>query len=195
MRIIAGRFKGRRIPSSKGLEVRPTTGRAREAVFSSLGPRVYGSRVLELFAGTGAFSLEALSRGAEHATLVERDRRTIEALAKTVQSFKVETSTSLLHMDALVAARRLQDSGSRFDIVFLDPPYRGDWIERLFAYPNFGNLVEPEGLVILEMPAAAGECDLPSGFERVFSRRYGRTLVDMIGPTGQSTGAGKSKGA
>lgn len=180
MRIIAGRFKGRRIPSPKGLEVRPTMDRAREAVFSSLGRRVCGSRVLELFAGTGAFSLEALSRGAEHAVLVEKDRRIMDALARTVQSFKVETSTSLLHMDALQAARRLRDSGSRFGIIFLDPPYEGDWIETILADPHFGDLVEAEGLVIVEMPAAEGELNPPEGFEKVFSRRYGRALVEMI---------------
>lgn len=160
--------------------MRPTTDRAREAVFSSLGRRICGSRVLELFAGTGAFSLEALSRGAEHAVLVEKDRRAMEVLARTVQSFKVETSTSLMQMDALKAARRLQESGSRFDVIFLDPPYEGDWIEKILSDPHFGELVEPEGLVILEMPAAVGEVDLPAGFETIFSRRYGRTLVEMI---------------
>ncbi len=160
--------------------MRPTTDRAREAVFSSLERRICGAKVLELFAGTGAFSLEALSRGAEHAVLVEKDRRTIEALARTVLSFKVETSTTLLHMDALKAARKLQESGSRFDVVFLDPPYEEDWIEKILSDPRFGELVEPEGLVILEMPSAAGDICLPAGFEKIFSRRYGRTLVEMI---------------
>lgn len=149
-------------------------------MFSSLGPRIYGSQVLELFAGTGAFGLEAISRGAARVVLVERDKKAVEALVRTVRSFKVDECTVVWHMDALKALGRLEKSEWKFGIVFLDPPYGEDWPGRLLSDPRLLDVVVPHGLVIVERSAAAGELNVPTGFEKSFSRTYGRTHVEMI---------------
>jgi 16S rRNA (guanine966-N2)-methyltransferase len=181
MRIIAGRFKGARFPSPPGRGVRPTSDRVREALFSTLGSVVVGSRVLDLFAGSGAFGIEALSREAESVVFVEKDRKVAEALRKTVGSFSVEDSVEILNMDAVRAVGRFEREGQRFGLVFLDPPYGKGLISRLASSGLFSNIIEPDGLVIVERRASSAAESLPSNFEMHFSRRYGSTLVEIFG--------------
>lgn len=122
MRIVAGEFKGRRLDGPKGSQTRPTSDKVREALFSILGD-IDGARVLDLFAGTGALGIEAVSRGASSAVLVERDRRMIETAANNAQAVDgLGERIKVLRGEAL---RFLGDyADARFDIVFLDPPYK-----------------------------------------------------------------------
>ncbi len=180
MRIIAGRFKGSRIPSPRGTGVRPTADRVREALFSVLGTVVEGAHVLELFAGTGAFGLEALSRGAGSVVFVEQDRKTAEALSRTVRSFGIEDCVSILKMDAVRTLKVLADQGRVFGIVFMDPPYSSDLILAVVSSDAFPGLLEPEGLVIVEREAGESELELPSAFSKRFSRNYGGTVLEIF---------------
>ncbi len=127
MRIIAGRFGGRRIAAPKGLRTRPTTDRVREALFSALQSRdaIRDASVLDAYAGTGALGLEALSRGARHVTFVEQDPTAFEHLRRNVAELGVEGQTTLLKGDVLRILRsgRLLP-GHPFSLLFLDPPYR-----------------------------------------------------------------------
>jgi 16S rRNA (guanine966-N2)-methyltransferase len=180
MRIIAGRFKGARIPSPRGKGVRPTTDRVREALFSALGTAVEGANVLELFAGTGAFGLEALSRGAGYVVFVERDRKTAEALSRIVRSFGVEDSVSILNMDAERALSVLADRDRAFGIVFMDPPYGSDLVSSVVSSDVFPSLLETDGLLIVEREAKESEVELPSAFTKRFSRKYGGTVLEIF---------------
>jgi 16S rRNA (guanine966-N2)-methyltransferase len=167
MRVVAGELGGRRLQAPKGADVRPTADRVREAVFSILG-EVSGMRVLDLYCGTGALAIEAVSRGAKGAVLVDTEpgpaRRNVEALG-------VEDRCEIVRADAL---RQLGSEGRRFDLIFCDPPYR--LADRLG--PELTRLV-PErlaegGRMIVESDVRQPlRLELPVRFER----RYGDTLI------------------
>ena len=132
MRIIAGTFRGRRLRTAADREVRPTADRVREAWFSILGPRVPGTRVLDLFAGSGALGLEALSRGAAYATFVETGRAALSALRANVADLGVEDRVAIRRVNALRFAAGL--GPDTFDIAFADPPYRSGDADLICAY-------------------------------------------------------------
>jgi 16S rRNA (guanine966-N2)-methyltransferase len=175
MRVIAGELRGRRLHAPRGSAVRPTADRVREAIFSILGD-IGGTRVLDLFCGTGALGIEAVSRGAESAVLV--DSRTAVA-HRNVASLGLAERIDVVRADALRYLKRQQ---SRFDLVFCDPPY--DLAERLEA--DLGRLVAPllaeGGRLITESASRRPlELDLPLETER----RYGDTLIRVhTGPRG-----------
>ena len=123
MRVIAGEFRGRRLASARAKGLRPTADRVREALFSILGPEVDDARVLDLYAGTGALALEAVSRGAASAVCVERSAGALAALERNVRDLGLEGRVTIERGDALVYARRLRGDTDRFDVVFCDPPY------------------------------------------------------------------------
>jgi len=122
MRIVAGQYGSRRLVTPPGSATRPTSDRVREALFSVLGPAVQGARVLDLFAGSGALGLEALSRGAVSAVFVERSPRALAAIAANLATLGVEAEVR--RMEARAALRTASARGEAYDLVFLDPPYR-----------------------------------------------------------------------
>lgn len=123
LRIIAGTFKGLLLKAPKGPSTRPTQGMLREAVFNICQNEIPGARFLDLFAGSGAMGLEALSRGAAHATLVEQNRNAIACIKENIASLHVENQTSLIPYDASRALALLAKQSVLFDIVYIDPPY------------------------------------------------------------------------
>ncbi len=180
MRIIAGRFKGHRLPSPRTDCVRPTTERVREAVFSSIGTLTQDAHVLELFAGTGAFGFEALSRGARFTVFVEKDRITAGVLARTARSLNVENETLILNRPASQAVRWLATRGDEFHVIFLDPPYGEDRIPAVLCDPLFVSLLAPDGVVIVERDAEARNSSIHCRLQKRFERRYGGTLIEIL---------------
>ncbi len=171
MRIVAGELKGRRLVAPRGQKVRPTADRVREAVFSALGERVEGARVLDLFCGTGALAIEALSRGAADAVLVDRDTR--PALGN-VQMLGLAERVDLVRADA-AAWLSGQADGRRFDLVFVDAPYRlADRVEQQLE-THMPGLLERDGRAIVES-GARRPLRLDS-LERLRQRRYGAADV------------------
>jgi 16S rRNA (guanine966-N2)-methyltransferase len=164
VRIIAGQSKGRRLQGPKAAGLRPTSDSLRETLFNVLGPSVEGARVLDGFAGTGAVGLEALSRGASHATFVERDPRALVSLDANVRLCGAEDACAIIRDD--FSRVRVFASGA-FDLVFLDPPYEGVDLEAVVE--RAAPLVAPGGRLVLEhsrrraSPAQAG----PLGRARV----------------------------
>lgn len=179
MRIIAGRFKGTGLPSSHSRHVRPTTDRVREAVFSILGSAVEGAAVLDLFAGTGAMGFEALSRGARFSVFVDSDQRAVRSLREAARILGVGDQIMILGLSAAQALRKLRNGGEVFDVVFLDPPYGLGIVPRIMSDPVFGDLVEPEGLVVVETEVRAPSREAPAFFEKTFSGDYGETLIEI----------------
>ncbi len=177
MRIIAGEAKGRKLFAPPGLDTRPTTDRVRESLFAILGPRLDQAAVLDLFAGSGALALEALSRGAQWAALCDSSPAAIRVIRRNVGLAGFEARARVLPGDWRSALRRLQ--GARFDLVFLDPPYRQVQLygQAMEALEEAGLLAE-DVLVVLER---LSRCSLtvPSGFQVVDSRRCGDTTVDL----------------
>jgi 16S rRNA (guanine966-N2)-methyltransferase len=175
MRIIAGSRKGARIFAPKGHEVRPTGDRVREAIFNLVGP-VDDLEVLDLFAGSGAMGLEALSRGASQVTFVEADRAAAEMIVRNLDKLALEGAT-VIRDDA---ARKLAADAAadrRYDLVLIDPPYRmlARLLPTLAAYVPA--VVAPEGLVVVESDARE-EPELP--LPQRTSRRYGSARVTVF---------------
>jgi 16S rRNA (guanine966-N2)-methyltransferase len=190
MRIIAGRFKGLRLPSPRIRGVRPTTDRVREALFSTLGHEVEDSRVLDLFAGTGAFGFEALSRGAASVVFVDDDRQVTHTLINTCDALQIADQVRIMTMSADQAVRKLVESEDRFAIVFLDPPYGTEWVPKVVYNPVFADLFARDGLAIIERDEKAPELAIPGGFRQEFCRKYGGTLVEIFRYDGEDLSAG-----
>ncbi|HET7759485.1 MAG TPA: 16S rRNA (guanine(966)-N(2))-methyltransferase RsmD [Gaiellaceae bacterium] len=177
MRIIAGSRKGARIFAPKGLDTRPTADRVREAAFNLLGPgAAEDANVLDLFAGSGAMGLEALSRGAAHATFVESDREACRTINRNLDKLGLGHAT-VLCQDALTALRTDVRQGARYDLVLLDPPYRRFSSLQKAMIRHLPELLMPDGTLLVET-AAEEEPDLP--LAKRTTRRYGSARLTLF---------------
>ncbi|MEW5722699.1 MAG: 16S rRNA (guanine(966)-N(2))-methyltransferase RsmD [Thermodesulfobacteriota bacterium] len=179
MRIIAGKFRGRRLFAPRGLEVRPTADRVKEAVFSILGPRVTGAAVLDLFAGTGNLGLEALSRGADRAVFVDHLPKALAALERNLKALGLGDRARIVRADLAKGPGPWKDLGP-FDLIFLDPPYGQGLVARALGLVLRAGAAAPDALAVAEH--AAGEKDQinPPGWSIVQSRAYGHTMVTFL---------------
>jgi 16S rRNA (guanine966-N2)-methyltransferase len=175
VRIIAGSRKGHRIAAPKGQDTRPTSDRVREATFMLIGP-VDGANVLDLFAGSGAMGLEALSRGAERATFVEADQRAAAVIRQNLEKLRL-TGARIVTADAARALAGEAASGAKYDLVLVDPPYaRYPDVETMLA-TYVPTILAEDGLVVVETDART-EPQLP--LELRTSRRYGSARVTLF---------------
>ncbi len=132
MRIIAGKYRGRRLAVPAGRLVRPTGDRMKESMFSALGRACRGARVLDLFAGSGAIGLEALSRGASEVTFVEKQRASIAALEKNIRTLDAQSECLVVQAEVFSFIRSLEGRQS-FDLIFADPPFAGDSAQAILS--------------------------------------------------------------
>ncbi|HEX7298733.1 MAG TPA: 16S rRNA (guanine(966)-N(2))-methyltransferase RsmD [Solirubrobacteraceae bacterium] len=174
MRVVAGRLGGRRLRAPRGRDTRPTSDRVREALFAMLGP-IDGVRVLDLFAGSGALAIEALSRGAAAATLVERDARAIGVIRANLESLQLGSEEArVVHGPARAAVRDASARGDAYDLVLLDPPYRDASALGRELSQALPAILAPGARVVAESDRRAPlELELPV----VVERRYGDTLI------------------
>ena len=150
MRVIAGADRGRKLRAPRGSTTRPTGAKVREAIFNILGP-LASIGVLDLFAGTGALGIEALSRGAHHATFVERDHRALSALHRNLREFDLTNRARVIVANVAVALQRLsEEASSRFNWVFVDPPYASDEVSHVLALLSGGQILADGAVVIVE---------------------------------------------
>jgi len=160
IRIIAGRHRGRKLPVIMAEGLRPTTDRIKETVFNWLMPYILGSRCLDCFAGAGSLGFEAQSRGAEQVTLIELDKQAAKQLSSNKSLLKAD-NVSIENSDTL---QYLQNNNPQpFDIVFIDPPFRKNFIEKTTVLLNQGWLAE-EALVYLEMESEVSCADMPDNW-------------------------------
>jgi 16S rRNA (guanine966-N2)-methyltransferase len=177
VRIIAGSRKGARIFAPRGKDTRPTADRVREAAFNLLGPAgAEGAKVLDLFAGSGAMGLEALSRGAAHATFVEDDRDACRTINRNLDKLELENAT-VLCQDAVTALRADARQGTRYDLVLVDPPYRRFSSLQNKLIQHLPEILAPDGVLLVET-AANEEPELP--LEKRTSRRYGSSRLTLF---------------
>jgi 16S rRNA (guanine966-N2)-methyltransferase len=155
VRIIAGKYRSRILKSLKGLALRPTSDRLRETLFNVLGPGIVGSRFLDVFAGTGAVGIEALSRSAAEVTFIENHAPAAKLIRQNLDSFKITTGYNILASDALIALEKLAarhtPSAPGFDFVFVDPPYAAhiDYA-RTLEFLATADFLAPDALIIFE---------------------------------------------
>ncbi|HWO15471.1 MAG TPA: RsmD family RNA methyltransferase [Solirubrobacterales bacterium] len=178
MRVIAGELGGQRLVAPRGWKVRPTSDRVREAIFSALADRVTGARVLDLYCGTGALAIEALSRGASAAVLVDRDTR---AALGNVERLGLRDRVELVRADVerWLSSRPEGPAAARFDLVFVDAPYRlADRVARELE-THLPRLLSARGRAVVE--SGAGNPLRLSSLEPLRRRRYGGTDVTFYG--------------
>lgn len=182
MRIIGGRFRGRRLAGFPGNRVRPTSDRVREAVFNVLASAgaVEGARVLDLFAGTGAMAIEALSRGAAGAVLVDNDPASVKIIMKNLGACGIEDEVRVMTSDVVRAVRNLGRKGEAFDLVFIDPPYEEGLETAAIEALEAERLVSPGGVVVVETSVRSAEGVREAeidGLGLADERKYGDTAV------------------
>lgn len=179
MRIIAGTARGLRLKMVPGKHVRPTADRVKESLFHIIGPFFDGGWVLDLFAGTGALGLEALSRGMDRAVFVDRHRLSVETIRTNARLARLEDRAEIYQRDARAAIRVLARRGIHFRCVFVDPPYREGWhvpvLEQLASSP----ILETNGVVVVE---SASDQKLPRSVGALCVTRelmYGDTAIRL----------------
>jgi len=177
MRIVAGEFGGRKLLAPKGGGIRPTADRVREAIFNIIAPHIREAHVLDLFAGTGAFGLEALSRGAAEAVLVDQNAEAVRLIRSNMELCGVLDRAHVIHGAVDRIVKRLASRGSAFDVVFLDPPYRKGFLEEAISLAE--QVARPEAIVIAEHDTRDLSPDRSGKWLRAEKRRYGDTTVSF----------------
>src|ERR1700719_814904 len=185
MRIIAGKFRSRQLKSLKGMALRPTTDKLRETLFNVLGELVAEARFVDLFAGTGAVGIEALSRGAREATFVEKHPPAVALIKNNLESLEIRNGARVLTSDALHALKRLPEEPAAarvpIDILFLDPPYADEaQYANVLSFLGGANLLAENAVVIAEHQRSL---DLPESFgklERVRVLRKGDAALTFF---------------
>jgi 16S rRNA (guanine966-N2)-methyltransferase len=188
VRIVAGSLKGRSIVTPEGQGTRPTSDRARQAVFNLLEHAAWaepldGMRVMDLYAGSGALGFEAISRGAAFALFVETDEEARGAIRENADAYGVMGRSRVHRRSAIDLGSRPGSDGEAFDLAFLDPPYRKGLGEQTLARLLEGGWLKPGALVVFERGSDEPEIDTP-GYQRLDARNYGaaRVLFLRAGP-------------
>ena len=173
MRVVAGSLRGRPIVAPEGEGTRPTTDRAREATFNSLVSlgAVEDAKVVDLFAGSGAMGIEALSRGAASCAFLERDRKALDSIRHNIKTLQLTDNTTVLSGDVMTNVVALRN----VDLVLADPPYDFDRWTDLLTVLNL--VIAPSGVVVCE---SGREIQPPEGWEAIRSKRYGRAWVAFL---------------
>lgn len=150
MRIIAGEAKGKRIECRKGNDTRPTQDSVKESLFSIIAPYIPEARFLDLFSGTGNIALEALSRGAKRAVMIEKDQEALKYIIKNINNLGYENRARAYKNDVIRAIEILGRKGEKFDIIFMDPPYKDEVCSKVIESIVKANLLDEKGLIICE---------------------------------------------
>ena len=182
VRIVGGNLGGRVLRAPAGAATRPTSEKVREAVFAILGS-VADAHVLDLFAGTGALGIEALSRGAGHVTFVDSARPAIAAIRGNLRALGVEDRATVIAGDAVTAAR--QPPAAPWQLVFVDPPYRSDLAVRAVTALPEAHLA-PGAVIVIEHDRHNAPPDPLGSLLRTDQRRYGDTLISFFVPRGSA---------
>lgn len=181
MRIIAGDLKGRKLERINIDNIRPTSDKVREALFSILGDKVVDSRFLDLFAGSGGVGIEAYSRGAKEVVFVDASYESIKILKKNLEKTKIINETEVIHSDYALAIERLSNQGRKFDIIFIDPPYKlGIALEAAVKIQE-KKLLSKNGIIIIEHESKDIMPETTGILEKFKEKKYGNIRLSLYG--------------
>ncbi len=177
MRVISGKVRGLKLITPAGEDTRPTLDRVKEAVFSMILPFIIDAKVLDLFAGSGALGIEALSRGAMSAVFVDNSSEAINCIHSNVNSAKFNNISVIQKGDSISF---LKENTESFDIIFLDPPYQKNMYTKAFESIVENNAISNEGIVVVEYDNSIVEIPIPSGFVVLKEKKYGRVGIIVM---------------
>ncbi|MCK5450518.1 MAG: 16S rRNA (guanine(966)-N(2))-methyltransferase RsmD [Candidatus Omnitrophica bacterium] len=180
MRIIAGEHRGRKIKQPKIDITRPTKDRVREAVFNIIAMDVPGANFLDLFSGSGAFGLEALSRGAKKAVFVENNFECSKIIRENINSMNLEENTTVMVEDVYKSIEYLAEERQRFDLIFADPPYNTNIVKKLLIIIYQYDIVSSTGFLILEHHKNEDIPGFPGDVSLYKQRTYGKTIISVF---------------
>ncbi|SMC51792.1 16S rRNA (guanine966-N2)-methyltransferase [Desulfocicer vacuolatum DSM 3385] len=182
MRIIAGQYKGRRLESVSVNGIRPTSDRVREAVFNIISNRLSGAAVLDIFAGTGALGLEALSRGADRATFVDASKQACELIQKNALRCGIQEHCDIICHDISQTLPPEQLKNNKFSLIFMDPPYASPLFKETLSSGILTDLLTTDGMVIAEHSTKESLPHPITGLDIHDQRKYGKTLISFLRP-------------
>lgn len=180
MRVISGSARGTVLVAPEGMGTRPTTDRIKENIFNMIQHEIRDAKVLDLFSGSGALAIEALSRGASRGTLVETDRKCYTVINKNLEKTRLLSVANVMAMDVMTALDRLANDNQSFDLVFIDPPYSKGWETPVLHKLHEKGLVRAGGLVILEHDSADEIVRTIGRMTCEREKRYGRTTISLF---------------
>ena len=177
MRVIAGTARSIPLKSRDGLQTRPTTDRVKVSMFNIIQFEIEGREVLDLFGGSGALGIEALSRGADHAVIVDHDPEAVSIIRDNLRRTKLQERAEVVRADYL---SYLKSCKKQFDLVFLDPPYAEKFLENAIKRISEIDILKSGGIIVTERPAGKLlDCEYP-GLERSKDYRYGKTVITLF---------------
>jgi len=178
IRIIGGSARGKKLEGPEGLEFRPTTGRVKEYIFSVLGDRVSGMRMLDLFSGSGSLGIEALSRGAREVLFIEHSGESISLLKKNLEHCGFSVRGRIIRGDVFKAVPPLHQEGRRFDLIVADPPFQMKLHQKIITCLNHFPLLatDPDGTLIIEHEAHDSIFS-SQGWQRTREKRFGHCVI------------------
>lgn len=184
MRVITGKYRGRKLNTPQDYDIRPTSDKAKEALFSILANQLYDSRVLDLFAGTGSLGIEALSRGASYCLFADASGKSLKLVKENLEHCKVEEKTRVAAGDYKKILKNLADRiedglEKPFDIILLDPPYNKGLLPEAFELIKQGNILASDGVIVAEHRKEEILPEEISGFHRIKERRYGVVALSI----------------
>ena len=180
MHIISGICRGRKLFSPKGRDIRPTADRIRESVFNILEPRVKNALVLDLFAGTGALGLEALSRGAARAIFVDMSAVSCSIVQQNIDHCRFSGQSRVFRLDIFRQPLPFSVTSSSFDLIFMDPPYHKNHVKTLLETHQIAALLSDDGIVVAEHTAKETLPDTLNGLDIFRQKKYSGTTVSFL---------------
>ena len=186
MRVIAGEFRGRRLDRIEGMDIRPTSDKVKEALFSILGDTIIDSVFLDLFGGTGGIGIEALSRGAKHVVFIDANIKSIKVLKGNLDNLNIKDNAEVFHTDYTTAIGKLYKFKKQFDIIFIDPPYRAGMAQNALEAIDKNPILTQTGLIVVEHDS--GE-DMPQSIGRLNKyriKKYGNTTLAFYSASNQT---------
>lgn len=179
MRVISGTARGISLIAPEGMGTRPTTDRVKENLFNMIQHEIRDKAVLDLFSGSGALAVEALSRGAREAVLVEPDKRCYTVISENLKKTRLSEKARIIQSAADAGIRQLQREGRRFDLVFMDPPYEQGWVLATLTQLTEAEVLNPQALVVVEHASADPSPEQVGNLKRTHGKRYGRTALSI----------------
>ncbi|MGX8835285.1 16S rRNA (guanine(966)-N(2))-methyltransferase RsmD [Amedibacillus sp. YH-ame6] len=177
MRIVAGEYRSRVIQAVDGQSTRPTTDKIKEAIFSRIGPYFDGGEMLDLFAGSGNMTLEAISRGMDHSLMVDYHGKAISTIQQNIRSLDCKEKCDVWKMDYKSALRKASIEGKKFDLVYLDPPYKKQQIMSILTYLEENDMLCEDGDIVCESLKEDTFEDVVGSLEKVKDVTYGITRI------------------